>query len=337
MPDRIFAATGSHGVNGELYELNNDGSVLTDIGPLLDLSANHYGCTGLAFDSSHDLFLLTGSRSPTLPRGLCRVDYTTAEVTQIGTVTSAGGVGWPGLANLADISFDSTDVLWSQDVGGLWTIDTSTAIATYQGNTAFPIGPGQGGALTWNFGASALFGSGSWADPPEDTGIWFWEWDFPYSLGTITGIGQTYPFDGRVLVAADVDSANQVWATQSKNTVNPSPTALVIVSQIDGSAAVQGSSVNNLDGIAILRQAATDVVLWVSPWWPAGFSPPPLKRFKPFIIISTADINPTNVTAIYAAKFGQPPSGSKLYYVCRSLSSSQQPNVHSPMRSFTVP
>jgi len=79
------------------------------------------------------------------------------------------------------------------------------------------------------------------------------------------------------------------------------------------------------------------VMTWAAPWWPGGFSPPPMRVFQPFALFTTTALNPVDVTAEYARHFGQPPSGSKLYILARSLSPSLQPNYFSNILVFDVP
>ncbi len=46
----LYGATGSGGVNGELYILNQTtGGIIQDIGALVDSDGKHYSITGLAF------------------------------------------------------------------------------------------------------------------------------------------------------------------------------------------------------------------------------------------------------------------------------------------------
>ncbi len=79
------------------------------------------------------------------------------------------------------------------------------------------------------------------------------------------------------------------------------------------------------------------VMTWAAPWWPAGFSPPPIRVYRPFRVLRTDELNPIAVTQLFALAYGAPPSGSKLYLIARALSTDLQPNANSQIHVFTVP
>ena len=64
----LYGATGSGSIAGHLYILNQtNGSVVSDVGPLLDSSNNTYGITGLAFNAATDTLYGTTSNTSPLP------------------------------------------------------------------------------------------------------------------------------------------------------------------------------------------------------------------------------------------------------------------------------
>lgn len=79
------------------------------------------------------------------------------------------------------------------------------------------------------------------------------------------------------------------------------------------------------------------IATWVAPAWPPTCGVPPLRRFKPFELIDRGAASPEEVTALYAAKFGQPPSGYYLWVVWRSMDHDFWPNEQSPIEGYIVP
>lgn len=79
------------------------------------------------------------------------------------------------------------------------------------------------------------------------------------------------------------------------------------------------------------------IATWVAPAWPPTCGVPPLRRFKPFDLIDRGATSPEEVTALYAAKFGQPPSGYYLWVVWRALNDDLWPNEQSPIEGYIVP
>lgn len=138
----FYGATGG-GAPGELYVINGSGGVVTDVGPLVDNSANTYSLTGLDVQpGSGTLYGITANISPTSPRSLVTVDRSTARVTVVGPLGDVFG----------DISFDpGSGTLYGAGVNGdLYTINLGTGSATSLGTSGLPGGPGHG--LTFHSG-----------------------------------------------------------------------------------------------------------------------------------------------------------------------------------------
>ena len=99
----LFGATGSGGVNGNLYCIDPTTGVGTVIGPLLDASANPYGLTGLAFQPGTGvLFGSTTVKSPTAAGHLVWIDPGTATVTDVGPFNIGSFSGKPN--SMSDIT-----------------------------------------------------------------------------------------------------------------------------------------------------------------------------------------------------------------------------------------
>jgi len=76
---------------------------------------------------------------------------------------------------------------------------------------------------------------------------------------------------------------------------------------------------------------------WVAPPSPPGCGVPPIELFEPFMLIDRGATQPLDITAQFAARFGQPPSGYSIWIIWRALDSSLWPNADSPIQGFLVP
>jgi hypothetical protein len=143
----LYAATGSFSTPGHLSILNQtNGSVQTDVGPLVDASGNNYGLTGLAYNPATDtLYGSTSSLSATAPRSLVTINRTNGRVSLIGPFNINGG------GTLSDITFQpGTGVLfgWAPLSNALETVNLATGATTQIGPSIdFLQG---GGALAFN-------------------------------------------------------------------------------------------------------------------------------------------------------------------------------------------
>ncbi len=77
--------------------------------------------------------------------------------------------------------------------------------------------------------------------------------------------------------------------------------------------------------------------VWMPPWVPFGCGVPPVKAFLPFELIDQSSMNPADITALYATKYGQPPSGSLIWVIWRTVDQDYTPGVRSDIDGFTVP
>jgi hypothetical protein len=153
--DILYAATGSGGVNGELFILNPaTGAVIQDVGPLVDAAGHHYGLTGLAFQpGTNVLFGSTGNQSPTAPAHLVIVNPSTGRVTDVGAYNAGPQI------TMSDITFNPlTGRLFGNSglSGNFFVINTATGAATPVGSTG--VGVTFGGGLAAN-AAGTIFGS----------------------------------------------------------------------------------------------------------------------------------------------------------------------------------
>ena len=151
----LYLATGSNGVNGELYTINSaNGSIVTAIGPLIDALGNHYGLTGLRFNNlSGLLYGSTANKSPTNPGFLVTIDPLTAHVTPIGSFNQGSFV------TMSDLAFDiSSGNMYgvSGNSQNFYLINQLTGAATIVGDTG--IGVQSGGGLAGN-SAGTIYGT----------------------------------------------------------------------------------------------------------------------------------------------------------------------------------
>ncbi len=248
--DILYAATGSGGVNGELYILNPaDGSVITDVGPLVDSSTNPYGLSGLAFDPSTGvLYGSTANISPTAPGHLVIVNPATALVTDVGSfgLTSS---------TFADITFDpTTGTLYGSHSRGdhwLYTINLATGAATEVGT----------GSVTNRFGLGLAADAGGtiWGTP--DGCVELDTFSKTTGVATFVAALSGCPFgvpDGAINSLA-FDSTGTLFGINIHTGSSPAPTHLVIINTTTGVVTDQGASVNNLDALAF--QPSSPVVL----------------------------------------------------------------------------
>jgi len=143
----LYAATGSQAVGGHLYILNqSNGSVITDVGALMDGLGNSYGLTGLAFNPATGiLYGSTSNNSPTAPRSLVSINRANAQVTLIGPFSVIDG------GTLSDIAFQpGTGTLfgWSPQSSALERVNLATGATTQIGPSIN--GLQGGGSLAFN-------------------------------------------------------------------------------------------------------------------------------------------------------------------------------------------
>ncbi len=122
----LYVATGSNGVNGQLFTVNQAAAAATLVGPILK-GASVESITGLAISPVTGLMYAVSGGGGTDPRSLFLIDPTTGAATLIG---ASGGL------QASDIAFNAAGVLfaWQQPTGGISTVDLGTGVATSLGN-----------------------------------------------------------------------------------------------------------------------------------------------------------------------------------------------------------
>lgn len=247
--DIIYAASGSQGVDGNLYTLDPLTGAATLVGPLVDAADSPYGLTGLAFDPvSGVLYGSTANASPTAPGSLVTVDPATALVTLIGD--------FAGIAStMSDITFISDGTLYglaAADQHQLYTIDPATGIVTLVG-PAGGLSHFGGGSLAARPGDNVLFATpNSSTDPPGDLVIVSAADGSQTLVAALSGAPLV---DGTSIVigAADFSSAGVLFGV---NIDRNGLSHLVTINTATAGVTDVGASANNLDALAIQREIA---------------------------------------------------------------------------------
>jgi hypothetical protein len=239
----LFGATGSGGVNGELWILNPaTGAGTTDLGALVDGSANAYGITGLAFDPlTGFLYGSTANLSPTAPGHLVGINPLNGVVIDLGSF----GITHSDRADtFADITFDpTTDKLYGYSAGGhsLYTINLLTGSATLVGLSGITRGGGEGLAADASgtiFGAPTGCGEFGVLDTFSKTN------GSPTFVANLSGC----PLSGGINALA-FDSTGKLFGINN-NEGTPSLTHLLTIDTSTGGISDIGSSLDNLDALA---------------------------------------------------------------------------------------
>jgi hypothetical protein len=240
--DTLYAATGFGGVNGELYILNPaNGSVITDVGALVDSSGHHYGISGLAFHPTTGvLYGSTANRSPTARGHLVIVNPATALVTDVGSFGLSTGTTFAGIA------FDpTTRTLYGYHLGAgsdhwLYTINLATGLATKVGTGSRTLSAGEGLAAD---ATGTIWGTPDLCPGPLDT------FDKTTGVATVVAILSNCPLVSRfsAINALAFDSTGTLFGI---NDPPPFHTHLVIINTTTGVVTDQGASVDNLDALA---------------------------------------------------------------------------------------
>ena len=245
--DTLYAATGSHGVNGELYILNPaNGSVITDVGALVDIAGNPYGLTGLRFNTSTGLLYgSTGSKSPTDPNWLVTVNPLTALVTPVGPYAAGSDV------TMSDLAFASGNMYGvSGTSDSFYLINQVTGTATAIGDTG--LGFQFGGGLAAN-SIGTVYGT----DQPHGTGQ-----PNLYTCNKTTGaatlVAALTGAPNNITNALAFDAGNVLFGvnTDQGSSTSPSLTHLITIETSSGAVTDLGASVNNLDALAFQQVSA---------------------------------------------------------------------------------
>jgi len=235
----LFASSAAGGP-GELYLLNPaNGSMLQDIGPLIDSLGVNYPVTGLAFNPVTGLLYgSTGNNPLATAATLITINPATAQVTVIGAF-NAGPVNSSGNpATMADIAFDPAGNLFGVgSIGGpqIYSINLLTGQATVVGSTGLT--STSGGGLAINSGGT-IFGT--------PTSSRFGTYDSTGAFGNIAN--PTKPAGG-AYAALSFDE-NGVLYGLNLGSGSPPPSHLVTINTQDGAVTDLGASVGQLDAIA---------------------------------------------------------------------------------------
>ena len=144
----LFGATGSNGVNGNLYCIDPTTGAPTLVGPIT-VGPTPVSITGLAFHpTTHVLYVVTGNGN--LFGRLVTIDTST------GAATDVGSLGIGSCRIVGDIAFRADGTLFgagpcgpSASAGNLYTIDLTTGAATFVGGIPI-LGNGTGFGLTFS-------------------------------------------------------------------------------------------------------------------------------------------------------------------------------------------
>jgi hypothetical protein len=145
----LYGAT-SAGGPGELYVLNaGTGAVVTNVGPLNDVSNTNYAITGLAFNPlTGILYGSTGNAIAGTEARLVTINPATGLVTVVGSF-NAGPTNTNGTpSTMADIAFDSAGNLFGvASIAGpnLYSINIATGQATLIGSNGVSTSTSGGG------------------------------------------------------------------------------------------------------------------------------------------------------------------------------------------------
>jgi PEP-CTERM motif len=247
--DIFYAASGSNGVNGNLYTLDSSTGTPTLVAPLLDSSLNPYGMTGLAFQpGTGALYGSTANSSPTSSAHLVLIDRSTGQVSDIGLF----GVG----ATMSDITFTSDGTLYGWHAAGnhsLYRINLATGAATLVGTSDVSSQFG-GGALAASLSGTIFATPDSATNPPgtlrtvdRTTGLTTY-------VGTLSG-APLMSGSSIIINSMDFSSSGVLYGINSNQF--PANTHLVRIDTSTAAITDVGPSANFLDGLAILRQPAS--------------------------------------------------------------------------------
>jgi PEP-CTERM motif-containing protein len=229
----LYAATGSTGVNGELYILNPaNGSVITDVGALVDVLGNHYGLTGLRFNTVTGLLYgSTANASPTDPGWLVTVNPLTAIVTPVGPYAAGSHV------TMSDLAFASGNMYGvSGQTSSFYLINQLTGTATVIGDTgiSFKVGGGLAANST-----GTIYGTDNLT-----------LYTYNDATGAATLVAALTGAPNNTVNALAFDASNVLFGVNTNPGNDPAPTHLITINTSSGAVTDLGASVNNLDALA---------------------------------------------------------------------------------------
>lgn len=229
----LYAASGTFGVAGTLYTLNQTtGAVLTTVGPLQDAAGNSYGIGGMKYNPFDGiLYGATMGDSPTNPSYLVIINPLTALVTPIG----------PEGVVLTDIAIDpKTGTMYA--VSGFnqkfYTVNLQTGFATQTGST--DLGFQSGGGLAAN-SRGVIYGVDN-----------FTTYSYDKVTGAPTLVGPTLL--ANLVKAADFNPSGVLYGMEGGGgTDNTHVRFLVTINLLTGLGLELGTvGVNDLDALAFV-------------------------------------------------------------------------------------
>jgi hypothetical protein len=211
----LFVATGSNGINGQLYTIDSTTAVATLVGPIL-IGGSPVGLTALAFHPvTGVLYGLTTNDGPSPNRSLVTINPATGAAVLIGSI---------GANAAGDMAFNSSGVLfaWLKS-GNLVTINLTTGASTVVGPAGAPFV--NGGAVS--FVGGVLYAAVGGSDGPL------------YTVNTSTGAataGPTLtgaPIDGG-MAAMTTSGSGVLYAVDSDMSSSPTTSRLVTINTTTG-------------------------------------------------------------------------------------------------------
>jgi IPTL-CTERM motif len=247
----LFTATGSNGVNGNLFIINPATAAATLVGPIL-VGATPVSLTGLAVQPGTGvLYGSIANGSPNLANNLITINTATGAATVVGPFGIAQGT--------PDLAFNAAGTLfgWNRTTNSLVTINLATGAATNvaaSGLAAFNTGGGV--AVSGTTAIVAIHSSAGTLD----------------SVNTTTGVGTTGPTLAGAPIGGSINSMSfsptgVLFGVNSNNSGSPTTNFLVTINSATGAVTSIGALPGDTDAIAFSPQAAPNgVVPTMSEW-----------------------------------------------------------------------
>jgi hypothetical protein len=230
----LYAATGSNGVNGNLFTVNPATAASTLVGPIL-VGGAPVSITGMAAHPvTGVLYAIVSNNSPTNPNTLITINPATA----VGTLVGALG------QNGSDISFNSAGTLFVFLQGAtnqLGTVNIATGLVTPLGASGLAAFV-SGGGMAIN-GAGPAFVAEHGSNGTLDT------------INTATGVGTAGPAmnggAGPEAIDAMAFSAGGVlFAVNTNRSGSPTTNSLVTINTTTGAVTTIGALPGDTDALA---------------------------------------------------------------------------------------
>ncbi|HXF80864.1 MAG TPA: hypothetical protein VN598_18495 [Usitatibacter sp.] len=229
----LFGATGSNGVNGILYVINQATGASTAVGPILVAGAP-VSLTGLAADPRTGvLYGAVANGSPSNPSSLIRINQET------GIATLVGGFG----TAVSDINFSAAGTLyaWDRTTNALGTVNLTTAAVTDVGPSGL-LAFSRGGGMSINGGTAFVSVRGTTPGTLDSVNI-------ATGAGTtgpaLTGAPTTDAFD-----AMAVSPGGVLFAVNTDRSSSPTTNFLVTINTGTGAVTSVGALPGDMDALA---------------------------------------------------------------------------------------